>query len=79
MNLSSSQQQALQSIESFLDSNNSLFLIKGYAGTDKTTILREIANRLSNKNRKVVLMAPIGSASMILSNKLKERHVQYIL
>ena len=69
MNLSTSQQQALQSIESFLDSERSIFILKGYAGTGKTTILRGLVARLRTQNQPTKLMAPTGRAAMILSEK----------
>ena len=42
MKLTSQQQQVLDKIKIFLDSDISVFILKGYAGTGKTTMIRTI-------------------------------------
>ena len=42
MVLTKQQQQVLNAIKDFLDSSASVFILKGYAGTGKTTMIREI-------------------------------------
>ena len=53
----------------FLFSKNerSLFLLKGYAGTGKTTTISTLVSSLWKINKKSVLLAPTGRAAKIIS------------
>lgn len=64
------QDVVLQKISEFLVSTNpdSLFLLKGYAGTGKTTIISTVVNHLWELKKKAVLMAPTGRAAKVISN-----------
>ncbi|MEX0996678.1 MAG: AAA family ATPase [Flavobacteriaceae bacterium] len=64
------QDVVLQKISEFLVSSNSddLFLLKGYAGTGKTTIISTVVNHLWELKKKAVLMAPTGRAAKVISN-----------
>ncbi len=44
------------------------FIIKGYAGTGKTTVMRSVVATHKKHHRKVVLMAPTGRAAKVLSS-----------
>lgn len=46
---------------------NSLFLIKGYAGTGKTTTLSTLVHNLWRLEKKAVLLAPTGRAAKVMS------------
>jgi exodeoxyribonuclease V len=46
---------------------NSLFILKGYAGTGKTTIVSALVNVLPKLQRKSSLMAPTGRAAKVLA------------
>ncbi len=46
---------------------NPLYLLKGYAGTGKTSLISAFTNRLRKKSEKFVLMAPTGRAAKVLS------------
>ena len=46
---------------------NSIFLIKGYAGTGKTTILSTLVHNLWRLEKKSVLLAPTGRAAKVMS------------
>lgn len=48
MKLTSQQQQVLDNIKTFLDSDVSVFILKGYAGTGKTTMIRTIIEEIKN-------------------------------
>tara|TARA_R110002050_G_scaffold200591_1_gene335498 strand:- start:44564 stop:45991 length:1428 start_codon:yes stop_codon:yes gene_type:complete len=63
------QQSALHLLTSFLESKSHLqvFILRGYAGTGKTTILAHLAKTL-NKDKKIVLLAPTGRAARVLSS-----------
>lgn len=60
----------LEKLSQFLVSKNrdDLFLLKGYAGTGKTTIIGTIVTNLWNIKMKAVLLAPTGRAAKVMSN-----------
>lgn len=59
-----------QKISEFVTNNNTLelFILKGYAGTGKTTLISTLVNYLQNVNRKYILLAPTGRAAKVISN-----------
>ena len=69
--LTQDQNNALTKLESFLESDKKIFVLGGYAGTGKTTILRGVVNYLSDEEHKknVVLTAPTGRATKVLSSR----------
>ena len=67
--LTPSQQSALSALEEFMDSDVPCFLLKGYAGTGKTFLIRGLVKWMKQLRRQVVLMAPTGRAAQILSAK----------
>lgn len=44
------------------------FVLKGYAGTGKTTIVKTLVNSLSSFNIRCILMAPTGRAAKVLAS-----------
>ena len=44
-----------------------VLIIKGYAGTGKTTILRSVVAAHKKHKRKILLMAPTGRAAKVIS------------
>lgn len=64
------QQTLLGKLAEFILGRNSdhIFIIKGYAGTGKTTIVRSLVQSLPALNGKTVLLAPTGRAAKVLSN-----------
>ena len=72
LNLSSDQQTALSRIDAFLHNTTQVFMLKGYAGSGKTTILKGLANYLHGAEKKFVLMAPTGRASKVIREKTGE-------
>ncbi len=68
--LSSDQQLASQAIAEFITSSEaySCFLLKGYAGTGKTTLVAALVKALTENGIKVVLLAPTGRAAKVLSS-----------
>jgi ATP-dependent exoDNAse (exonuclease V) alpha subunit len=60
----------LQQLSDFIFSKapNSLYVLKGYAGTGKTTIVGTIVNNLWKAKKSAVLMAPTGRAAKVISN-----------
>ena len=68
MILTRQQQQVFDSIKEFMNGDASVFILRGYAGTGKTTMVKVIAEYL-NQNRDVYLMAPTGRAARVLLAK----------
>ncbi len=69
MKLTSQQHQVLDKIKTFLDSDMSVFILKGYAGTGKTTMIRTVIEEVRNRNKRPLLMAPTGRAARVLETK----------
>ena len=65
----SQQTEVIKQLSEFVEnsSSNSLFLLKGYAGTGKTTLVSSLINSLWSVGKKVVLLAPTGRAAKVLS------------
>lgn len=66
--LTPSQQAALDSLKDFIESEEKVFIIKGYAGTGKTTLVRIFIDVLREKKLIFHLLASTGRAAKILSN-----------
>lgn len=49
------------------DESSALMLVKGYAGTGKTTLVSSLVKTLASLNQKSVLLAPTGRAAKVLS------------
>ena len=54
-------------------SSSSVFLLKGYAGTGKTTLIASWLKPLQRLGYKVVLMAPTGRAAKVMSSYAKAK------
>ncbi|SIR00675.1 ATP-dependent DNA helicase [Maribacter ulvicola] len=67
------QSVALQKLAEFTLSavKDEVFLLKGYAGTGKTTLIGTLVNSLWKVQKKAVLMAPTGRAAKVMSNYSK--------
>jgi exodeoxyribonuclease-5 len=63
------QEQVFELLANFLHtfSKNSCFILKGYAGTGKTTIISALVQSLPRINKKSVLLAPTGRAAKVMS------------
>ena len=71
LQLAKDQTIAINKLQDFLLSNKQVFILKGYAGTGKTTILKGISEYLSAIDRLGHIMAPTGRAAMVIKNKTK--------
>ena len=76
INPSEDQANLLEALEDFINSESKIFLMKGYAGTGKTTITKYLAEYLSAQKKdehtskySLSLAAFTGRASMILKKK----------
>ncbi|WP_436414688.1 ATP-dependent DNA helicase [Petrimonas sp.] len=63
------QRSAITKIVDFLYSrtNNQVFLLKGYAGTGKSSLIGSLVKTMSQFNQKTVLLAPTGRAAKVFS------------
>ncbi len=57
----------------FTTDNDALFLLKGYAGTGKTTSISAIVNNLWKAGKKAVLLAPTGRAAKVIAVYAKKQ------
>ncbi|MEE4255505.1 MAG: AAA family ATPase [Bacteroidales bacterium] len=48
--------------------NDSMFLLKGYAGTGKTSLISSLVNMLKHLRMRSVLLAPTGRAAKVISS-----------
>ncbi|WP_100629770.1 ATP-dependent DNA helicase [Algoriphagus formosus] len=70
LQLTPQQQEAIDQIKKFLQlPGQAFFILKGYAGTGKTTMLQELAHYLEDSQIEFSLLAPTGRAAAVLSAK----------
>lgn len=69
LNLSQGQETALTKLEAFLSSPVQVFMLKGYAGSGKTTILKGLVEYLNDIEKDFALMAPTGRAAKVIREK----------
>lgn len=64
------QREALEKINDFLfgRNNDSLFLLKGYAGTGKSSLVGALVKTMSSLEQKSVLLAPTGRAAKVFAS-----------
>ena len=68
--LTPSQQQAFNKLKDFVnDSSANTFILTGYAGTGKTTLMKTLIEWINEQNKEFQLLASTGRAAKILSNK----------
>lgn len=68
--LNKQQNEALEAITQFINSpQQAVFILKGYAGTGKTSLIAPIIDAIKKNKKEVMLMAPTGRAAKILSEK----------
>lgn len=75
IDLSNDQKVALEKLDAFLSGSSHVFMLKGYAGSGKTTILKGLVDYLSFIERPVCLMAPTGRAAKVIREKTGEEAV----
>lgn len=69
LSLSPGQETALTKLEPFLEGPIPVFMLKGYAGSGKTTILKGLVEYLNSIEKDFVLMAPTGRAAKVIREK----------
>lgn len=75
------QKKVLDQVESFLTNDNDIFILHGYAGTGKTTLIKWICDKLlmtlthdkntksDSKNKPYAVLTPTGRAAKVLRTK----------
>lgn len=70
------QHELLKELSAFLirgwSKSNAIFILKGYAGTGKTTVVRALVKVLPALNKRSVLLAPTGRAAKVLASYTKK-------
>lgn len=69
MQLTQQQDIVLKKIKAFLNGDSAVFILRGYAGTGKTTMIKALVDSLEPTTN-VVLMAPTGRAAHVLNDKI---------
>ncbi len=69
INLTADQRIALEKLHSFLESDERVFVLQGYAGSGKTTLLKGFVEYLQSLEKKYQLMAPTGRAAKVINQK----------
>lgn len=68
------QNTALNQFNIFINSEEKcpLYILKGYAGTGKSTLIAHLVNELLAQKKKVRLLAPTGKAAKVIANYSKK-------
>ncbi|MFM1913261.1 MAG: hypothetical protein RIR51_1099 [Bacteroidota bacterium] len=72
-----SQNELFKKLDKFISNKDEwealTFVLKGYAGTGKTTVISTLINILRNFGYKYVLLAPTGRAAKVMANYSKKK------
>ena len=66
--LTADQKKAFESVKMFMNSYERVFILKGYAGTGKTTLIKEVLSHFDEHETRYRLLASTGRAAKILSD-----------
>ena len=67
MKLTEQQTEAMRRIRAFMEEpGNGVFILRGYAGTGKTTLLQTLGRELKAADKKFSMLAPTGRAATVL-------------
>jgi len=69
INLTNDQRNALEKLHAFLESDERVFVLQGYAGSGKTTLLKGFVEYLKSLEKTYQLMAPTGRAAKVINQK----------
>src|SRR5690554_2473467 len=69
LTLTNDQRVALEKLSAFLESDESVFILQGFAGSGKTTLLKGFVEYLASIKKEYELMAPTGRAAKVLRDK----------
>ncbi len=71
--LTSGQSSLIDELELFLTDNSTCFLLKGYAGTGKSFMMKGVTDCLVANKRTFIIAAPTGRAAKVISQKTKHK------
>lgn len=71
--LTSGQSSLIEELNKFLSDNSTCFLLKGYAGTGKTFMMKGLTDFLTETKRSFKIAAPTGRAAKVISQKTKRK------
>ncbi|MEI2674379.1 MAG: AAA family ATPase [Chitinophagaceae bacterium] len=71
--LTQGQTTLIDELETFLADNSTCFLLKGYAGTGKTFMMKGLTDFLFANKRSFRISAPTGRAAKVISQKTKHK------
>lgn len=71
--LTSGQSSLIDELNKFLSDNSTCFLLKGYAGTGKTFMMKGLTDFLTETKRSFKIAAPTGRAAKVISQKTKRK------
>ncbi len=69
--LTGEQQELVSRLLEFVESDKKVFIIRGYAGTGKTSIMHGLVKYFGEKRRPFVLMASTGRAAKVMAEKAR--------
>jgi hypothetical protein len=67
--LTKDQRLALEKLSAFIESDERVFILHGYAGSGKTTLMKGFVEYLQSIEKKYQLMAPTGRAAKVINQK----------
>ncbi len=70
--LTPSQQRAFDQFKEFLEDDTKVFILKGYAGTGKTTLVKTFVEELRKRKETYKLLASTGRAAKIMRDRTGE-------
>lgn len=71
--LTDGQNSLLNKLDTFLFDNSTCFLLRGYAGTGKTFMMKGFTDFLTDAKRSFRVAAPTGRAAKVISQKTKRK------
>ena len=71
--LTSGQNELLDELDKFLSDKSTCFVLKGYAGTGKTCMMKGLTDFLTETKRSFRIAAPTGRAAKVISQKTKHK------
>ena len=70
-NLTAGQHAAMAELGRFISNRDDCFILKGYAGTGKTFLIKVLAEYLTNLGRSFCVLAPTGRAAKVVKSRIQ--------
>ncbi len=72
-NLTNGQKELVESLGNFLETDDQCFILKGYAGTGKTFLMKGLCDYFTTAKQQFRIAAPTGRAAKVISQKTKHK------